>query len=140
MKKIFLILAASAFVMSCKNVADNEFEIAGKIDPSLNGKNIVLEKQGEAGFTPVDTAKVVDGKFEFKGSVTEPELYFIQVQDLQGKAEFILEEGAIDIQVDKDSLFKTVRKGTYNNDKLSEYYDNIAPIRKKMVAFQKQNQ
>lgn len=140
MKKILLILAASAFVMSCKNVADNEYEIAGKIDPSLNGKNIVLEKQGENGFTPVDTAKVVDGKFEFKGSVTEPELYFVQVQDLQGKAEFILEEGAIDIEVDKDSIFKTVRKGTYNNDKLTEYYENIKPIRKKMMAFQKENQ
>lgn len=141
MKKILLILAASAFVMSCKNVADNEFEIAGKIDPSLNGKNVILEKQGGVmGFNAVDTAKVVDGKFEFKGKVTSPELHFIQVDGVQGKAEFILEEGAIDIEVDKDSIFKTVRKGTFNNDKLTEYYDNIAPIRKKMISFQKKNQ
>jgi hypothetical protein len=39
MKKILFVLAASAFVMSCKNLADNEYEITGTVDPSLNGKN-----------------------------------------------------------------------------------------------------
>ena len=92
------------------------------------------------GFTAVDTAKVENGKFIFKGNVTEPELHFVQVDGLKGKAEFILEEGEIDIAIDKDSIFKSKRTGTYNNDKLSEYYDDIAVPRKKMTDFQKKNQ
>ncbi|MDV6168552.1 TlpA disulfide reductase family protein [Flavobacterium sp. DG1-102-2] len=141
MKNFFLIAAVAAFVVSCNKVADNQFEIAGTIDPSLNGKNVILEKEGGMmGFSPVDTAKIENGKFVFKGGVTEPALHFIQVDGVQGKAEFILEEGAIDIAVDKDSIFKTRRTGTYNNDKLTEYYDKISSPRQKMMAFQKKNQ
>lgn len=141
MKKIFLIAAVAAFVVSCNKVADNQFEIEGTVDPSLNGKNVILEKEGGMmGFSPVDTAKIENGKFVFKGGVTEPALHFIQVDGVQGKAEFILEEGAIDIAVDKDSIFKTRRTGTYNNDKLTEYYDKISSPRQKMMAFQKKNQ
>ncbi|MCO6148993.1 TlpA disulfide reductase family protein [Flavobacterium sp. NRK1] len=140
MKKFLLIAVASAFVVSCNKLADNQFEITGTVDSSLNGKNVFLEKQGAMGYASVDTAKVENGKFAFKGNVTEPELHFIQVDGVNGKAEFILEEGEIDIAVDKDSIFKSKKTGTYNNEKLSEYYDKIAAPRKKILAFQKENQ
>lgn len=141
MKKILLFLAASAFLASCNRLAENEFEIAGKIDPSLNGKNVFLEKQGGyMGFAPIDTVKIEDGKFLFKGTVTDPSLHFIQVEGLQGKTELILENGEINVEVDKDSLHKSVTSGTFNNDMLKKYYDEMKPLRLKMVAFQKKNQ
>lgn len=140
MKKILLIVAASAFVVSCNKLASNEFEIAGTIDPSLNGKNVILEKQGAMGYEPIDTVKIENGKFTIKGKAVEPELHFIQVEGVQGKAEFILEEGEIDMKVDKDSIFKTERTGTYNNEKLTEYYNDISKLRQKMMGFQKANQ
>ncbi|ALM48122.1 hypothetical protein AMR72_03945 [Flavobacterium psychrophilum] len=140
MKKILLMVAASAFVVSCNKLASNEFEIAGTIDPSLNGKNVILEKQGTMGYEPIDTVKIENGKFTIKGKAVEPELHFIQVEGVQGKAEFILEEGEIDMKVDKDSIFKTERTGTYNNEKLTEYYNDISKLRQKMMGFQKANQ
>lgn len=140
MKKFLLILAASAFVVSCNKLGDNQFEITGTVDPSLNGKDVVLEKQTPMGYVPVDTVKIENGKFIFKGEATEPSLRFLQLQDLQGKAEFILEEGEIAIGIDKDSLYKTTKTGTYNNDKLTEYYNDINGLRKRMMAFQKKNQ
>lgn len=140
MKKFLLILAASAFVVSCNKLGDNQYEISGTVDPSLNGKNVILEKQGEMGYTPIDTVKVEDGKFTFTGQADGPSLRFIQLQDIQGKAELILEEGKIEVAVDKDSIFKTTRKGTFNNDKLTEYYNDINVLRKDMMAFQKKNQ
>lgn len=133
-------VAASAFVVSCNKLASNEFEIAGTIDPSLNGKNVILEKQGTMGYEPIDTVKIENGKFTIKGKAVEPELHFIQVEGVQGKAEFILEEGEIDMKVDKDSIFKTERTGTYNNEKLTEYYNDISKLRQKMMGFQKANQ
>jgi hypothetical protein len=141
MKKVLLFLTAAAFAISCNRLAENEFEIAGKIDKSLDGKTVILEKQGGLmGFVPVDTVKVENGKFLFKGTVTDPSLHFVQVEGLQGKVELILENGEIDLDVDKDSIYKTVQGGTYNNDKLHEYYTDINKIRKKMMAFQKQNE
>ena len=50
MKKIILFVAAAALVISCNKLKDNEFEITGKIDdPTLEGKNVFLEKQGPTG-------------------------------------------------------------------------------------------
>jgi len=141
MKKTLLFFAVAATMVSCKK---DQFEISGTVDPSLNGKNVVLETQGgdpmTGGFVAKDTVKVENGKFVFEGMATEPELYFIQVEGLNGKAEIILEEGDIEVNIDKDSIFKSTQKGTYNNDKLSEYYKEINVIRKRMISFQTANQ
>ncbi|MGV3459314.1 MAG: redoxin domain-containing protein [Flavobacterium sp.] len=141
MKKYVLFLAAAGMIASCNRLAENEFEIEGKIDKSLDGKNVILEKQGGyMGFVPVDTAKVENGKFVFKGTVTDPELHFVNIEGMQGKVELILEHGEIELDVDKDSIFKTKQGGTFNNEKLNEYYTDINKIRKKMIDFQKKNQ
>ncbi len=141
MKKIILMLAASAFVMSCKNLADNEFEIAGTVDPSLNGKNLILEKQGgPMGFVPVDTVKIEDGKFLFKGNVTEPEFHFISLDGQpMNKLDIILEHGTIDVELDKDTLAKSKRSGTYNNEMITNYVELNKKSGDEEKAFVKKN-
>ncbi|OYQ38371.1 hypothetical protein CHU92_05345 [Flavobacterium cyanobacteriorum] len=141
MKKIFLLAAVSACIISCNRLADNEYEITGTVDKALNGKQIILEKQGGyMGFIPVDTAVVKDGKFEFRGTVTEPSMHFLTLDDPMKKVDFILENGSINLKIDKDSLQKTERSGTPSNDKMAEYYKTIAAHTKKMMDFQKKNQ
>ena len=141
MKKILLFLAAAALVTSCNKLAENEYEITGTIDPSMNGKSIYLEKQGGyMGFIPVDTVKVEDGKFIFKDTVGEPALYFIGVEgDPGSKANFILEPGNIVMEINKDTIFRSKRSGTYNNDKLTEYYDKLEVMNKKRSDFMAKN-
>jgi peroxiredoxin len=128
MKRILLFLAASAFLASCNKLADNEFQIEGKVDPSLNGKSVYLQKMGgPMGAESVDTAKVENGKFTFKGTVTEPSLHFLDIEGLKtGKVNLVLEHGEIAVEVDKDSVFKSKQGGTYNNDKLYEYFTEAA--------------
>lgn len=123
MKKLLLVLAASAFVFSCNKLADNEFEIEGKIDPSLNGKSVYLEKPGGyMGTVPVDTVKIENGKFIFKDTVSAPSFYYLSIEGKpQDKLRFILENGEIEIEADKDSLFKSKLGGTYNNETFYEY-------------------
>lgn len=142
MKKILLLLAASAFIFSCNNLADNEYEVTGIADASLNGKNIILEKQGGyMGYIPVDTVKVEDGKFMFKDTISAPGLYFISVDGKPGeKANFILEPGKIKLEVNKDTIYKTIQSGTYNNEKLHEYYGKLEVMNKKRGDFVKVNQ
>lgn len=140
MKKYILFFAVAGMIASCNRLAENEFEITGKIDKSLEGKNVILEKQGGMmGFVPVDTAKVENGKFTFKGTVTDPSLHVLNVDGMVGKTEIILENGEIELDVDKDSIFKTKRGGTFNNDKLDEYYTSINKMRREMMDFQKKN-
>lgn len=140
MKKYILFFAVAGMIVSCNQLAENEFEITGKIDKSLDGKNVILEKQGGMmGFVPVDTAKIENGKFIFKGTVTDPALHVLNVDGMVGKTEIILEHGEINLDVDKDSIFKTKRGGTFNNEKLDEYYTGINTMRREMMDFQKKN-
>ena len=141
MRKIALFLAASALVVSCKKLADNEFEVTGKInDPALEGKNVFLEQQGMMGFSPVDTVKIKDGEFVFKDTVTTPSIRFISIEGKdQQKINFILEPGNIKIEVDKDTLSKSVASGTYNNEKLTEFKEMGNKVYAKAKAFEKTN-
>ena len=140
MKRIALFLAAAALVVSCKNLAENEFEVTGKVDASLEGKKVFLEKQGGMmGFTAIDTAVVKDGKFTFKDTTSAPAIHFISVEGKPEKLNFILEPGAIDITVDKDTLYKSTTGGTYNNDKLEEFKQISYKMYKKSDKFQKDN-
>ncbi len=142
MKKILLFLALSAAFVSCNKQAENEYEITGTIaDASLDGKNVILEKQGGyTGFIPVDTVKIENGKFIFKDTVSEPSLHFLSFEGIPDqKATLILENGSITIAIDKDTLDNSVQGGTYNNDKFHEYSKTMKTKSQKISKFKTDN-
>jgi len=140
MKRIALFLAAAALVVSCKNLAENEFEVTGKVDASLEGKKVFLEKQGGMmGFTAIDTAVVKGGKFVFKDTTSAPSIHFISFEGKPDKLNFILEPGEIDIKIDKDTLYKSTAGGTFNNDKMDEFKQIMLKMGNKSQKFQKDN-
>ncbi|MGV9003578.1 redoxin domain-containing protein [Flavobacterium sp.] len=142
MKKIALFLAVALVAISCKN--KEEYTISGSIDGMKSG-TVYLEKLSENGMSTiaVDTVKVLDGKFEIKGKALEPSIHFIQIDKLEGKVLFILENGDIDITVDKDSVFKSKMGGTYSNDEFYTFNEQLAKLQKKsqgkIVKFQQEN-
>ena len=144
MKRILMLLAVITVIISCNKAGENEYIISGTVKGIADGKTVVLEKQDEMGqFIPMDTVKVKDGKFMMKGSAKEPEIMLIQVEALQGKVPFVLENGDIDIIVDKDSLQKSKFSGTFNNDVFSKFNDDLTKfqkeLQKKLMAFQTAN-
>ena len=101
MKKLVSFGLLAILLVSCKK--DGEYTIEGSVKGLKTGK-VFLERQDDAlGFVPVDTVDMVDGKFNIKGIAEGPEMYFVQVEKVQGKVPFILEEGEIGMEVDKDS-------------------------------------
>lgn len=144
MKKILLLVTVAIVLFSCKNLADGEYVISGNVKGMKNGL-VFLEKQSPMGIGPlaIDTVKIVDGKFEIKGKTTEPEIHFIQIENINGKVPFILEEGEIEIEVDKDSIFKSKLAGTYNNEEFSKFGEESSKIQKrlqkKVMDFQMKN-
>lgn len=139
MKKIFIFLASAALLASCKGGSDSKgFEIAGTIDESVNGSKVFLQKQDGMFGQPVDTAVVENGKFTFEGNSDEPGLRFLTFEKLKdGRVDFILENGTINIEVNKDSLPLSKRSGTSNNDQLNDYYFKALPVRQQMMNFKK---
>lgn len=140
MKKIVLVLLISVGLFSFKTLIDNNFTISGTATGVENGKKVLLQKQDETkGIVTVDSAKVVDGKFSFKGIATEPSIHFIEVEKVQGKIALILENGKINVIVDKDSLQKSKIGGTSNNIELQNFNAAAMKVQSKMMAFQKTN-
>jgi hypothetical protein len=133
MKKIILLVAVAIALYSCKNLADGEYEITGTVKGMKTGL-VYLEKQSPMGMSSqaIDTVKIVDGKFEIKGKTTEPEIYFLQIEKVEGKVPFILEGGEIEVTVDKDSLFKSKLGGTYSNEEFSKFNEESAKLQKKI--------
>ena len=140
MKKIILIALTGLFI-SCNS---NSYKVSGEINGLTDGTKVFLEKQDKAtGVVAVDTVKIEKGKFTFKGESKEPEIHLIQVENLNGKVPFILENGNITIVINKDSIAKAKRSGTYNNDEFQNYNVKMTKIQesmqKKMAAFENQN-
>ena len=144
MKKTLLLLAVVLVLVSCKKLAEGEYEITGNVKGMKTG-TVYLEKQSPMGMgtQPVDTVKIIDGKFVIKGKTAEPEIHFIRVDKTQGGIQFILEGGKIEVTVDKDSLFKSKVKGTYSNDELTKFLEDSYKIneksKKKFKEFEAKN-
>ncbi|MGK4568528.1 DUF4369 domain-containing protein [Flavobacterium sp. 3HN19-14] len=90
-------------------------------------------------FINVDTSKIVDGKFTFKGSAKEPEIRVIDIAGKPEKVLFILENGDIELKINKDSIGLTKPTGTYNNEELNAFKDLSNSFQKKAEKFQKDN-
>jgi peroxiredoxin len=140
MKQLFMLIAMAAFVISCNKLKDNEFEITGTIDGLENNTLVLLERQNELGqFITVDSTTIKDGKFSFKSEYAEPEFQYIQFKEVPGKVPFIAENGTISIVAYKDSLQKSIVKGTYSNDQYLAYVKEGQASNERRVKFQQEN-
>jgi peroxiredoxin len=140
MKKLLVLIIALSVLISCNKAGENEFVVTGTIKGIADGKSVILEVQDETGqLKPIDTVKVEKGKFTFKGNSKEPDMHLISIETVQGKIPFILENGDIEMIINKDSINITKVTGTYNNEELNSYKDKGAAIQKKMMKFQKDN-
>jgi len=140
MKKLILLLSAAVVLISCNKVGKGEYLISGTAKGIENGKTIILQTQDATGMLKsTDTVKVKDGKFEIKGKVTEPQFYMLQVESINGKIPFILENGEVTIAVNKDSINKSKISGTYSNDEFVKFNEELVKVQKSLVDFQKNN-
>ncbi len=140
MKKFLLVVTALTVLISCNKAGENEYIVTGTIKGIADGKSVILEVQDETGqLKPIDTVKLEKGKFTFTGSAKEPDMHLINIETVEGKIPFILENGDIEMTINKDSINITKVTGTYNNEELNSYKEKGAAIQKKMMKFQKDN-
>ncbi len=141
MRKLVLLALVLVSIVSCSKVKKGEFLITGTAKGFENGKTVILQTQDEAGMmmVPVDTVKIKDGKFEFKGKIKEPTMYSLSFPDFQNGFPVIVENDEIKVEVKKDSINNSRISGTYNNDEFQKFNDEAKKIQKKMQDFQTKN-
>lgn len=136
MKKIVLVLLTTLLVISCEKEG---YQIAVNAEGVEDGKNVYLQIITDNGIENLDTTQIKNGTFKFEGKLKEGiELGLVSIEQLSPMP-FILENGSIKIKIDKDSIQKSNLSGTYNNDKVQEYNDNIMVFINKRKQFQKEN-
>ncbi len=136
MKKIFLLLSVSALFFACNS--KDSYSLTGTVKGMQDGK-IILEKQDDAEAVAVDTAIIENGKFKFEGKIAEPAIYALVLEGSQARSFVILENGKINIEINKDSMFLNKITGTYNNEQLTEYNAEGMKIQKKLKEFETVN-
>lgn len=139
MKKIALALAGIFAFVSCEKQAENEYLIAGTAEGIENGQKIILQVQGDNEMIAKDTVTVENGKFEIKGIAENPEFGFLTLEN-KGGVPVIIENGKINVTIDKDSIQKSTVSGTPENEAFQKYTSDSKKIYKKITSFQKDNQ
>lgn len=134
MKKALLLVSMALGVIACNQLADNEYIISGTAEGFTDGQTVILEKIAEngMGLEPVDTVKIEKGKFEIKGTITEPQIYLLQLENANGKIPFVLENGKITVVVDKDTIGNSKKSGTYNNEMYHEFENTMKALEKSL--------
>ena len=127
MKKIIFSVLSILMLVAC-NQAPKGYTISGTLaTDEFNGKWVYLaESVRKMASEVMDSAQIVDGKFEMKGEVSEPQMLVVVVTDAERKmveqgvgAYFILENGNIIMNV--DTAYAMTVTGTDFNRAYAEY-------------------
>ena len=131
MKRIILLLLGLIVLASCEQRKENEYRIQASVSKELNGRNVVLRKVERNQYVEVDTSKITNGKFSFKGFSEFPELHYLFIDEISTPIGVVLEEGTIKVSAHKDSIPLAKMGGTISND---EYYTFVKEQRKINIA------
>lgn len=137
MKKILITLLAATLFVSCQK---EDYTISGEIKNHTGTEYAFLEIQEANKPKTIDSIKIKDGKFSFKGKADSLDIAFIKIPALNCMFPFVLENGAIEVKINKDSIFNPKITGTDNNDDLQKFNDDVNKLNAKIYDFSKANQ
>jgi len=142
MKRLFLLVIFSLLLLSCKENDSQEkqptvstntkgFKLKGYLE-NLYPKKVYLNKVIENSIYPIDSSKVIDNTFTFKGIAEFPERYALTFQDYSSVVIFILENTNFELVINQDQINDPLIKGSKLNNKLNEYKTKSKQIFKKI--------
>lgn len=144
MKHFFLLVIFSLILLSCKKYDSQEkqptvsiptdtkgFELKGSLE-NFYPKKVYLNKIIENSLYPIDSSKVTNNTFNFKGMVEFPERFALTFQDFSSVVLLIIENTNFEIFLNSNQLNEPLIKGSKLNDKLSEYKTKSKQLFKKI--------
>src|SRR5690606_33860416 len=139
MKKLSMVACVATLFFACEKQQDG-YQITGTIDGIEDGKKIIIQKQNEVGMTfALDSTFVKNGQFTFEGKSDDIEIVTFHIEEVQGFVPFILENEKINAVIYKDSLNASKISGSYNNDQLIKYNDEVKVLYDDIEKFEMEN-
>ncbi len=109
-------------------------QIKGMITDAGNTWAYLSKRDGRA-YRKVDSVKVQQGKFVFRGKVAEPDRYLLELQAVEGGAELVLENKVITVQGPAGKLWEAKVTGSPLTDEFLAYRrKHTNPAREEAVA------
>ncbi len=118
---------------SCAGLDKNQYLVEGKVTGADSGM-VYLQKPEAGVWTKFDSTSMKEGKFSFKGGVPSPQMVYISFKGMEVFIPFFLENSAIDLTVNIDSVDKSIVKGSTTHDTYKNYLDLASVIDSKMEA------
>ena len=116
MKRIITLLIIVFAFTSCKNDNGTAYVINGNAKEVQDGVKVRLAQIDETGQQVMkDSAVVADGKFNLKGAVEEPGIYFLSIDGSPGNVIFMLENSEINIEFDEKIPMHSTVSGSESN-------------------------
>ena len=137
MKKFVLVFSILFILLSC-NSDPKGYVINAKIDSVENGTLVTLKTFTNNKPVQVDTTKVNNNTFTFKGLTENPDIHVISIENVRGALPFILENKKLDFTIYKDSLNMSKISGSLANDDAQTYMQSISKFRKENDELRKQ--
>jgi len=144
MKRFFLLVIFSLILVSCKKNDSQEkqqnisiptdikgFKLKGNLE-NFYPKKVFLNKIIENSIYPIDSSKVINNTFTFKGIVEFPERFALTFRDYSSVVIFILENTNFELIINTDQINDPIIKGSKLNKELTEYKTKSKQIFKKI--------
>jgi|LakMenEpi03Aug12_release.lakeMendotaPanAssembly.Ray.scaffolds.fasta_scaffold02521_14 peroxiredoxin len=140
MRNIILSIVTILTFISC-GVKEGEYKVEGTVKGLKDDTKLFINVQDSTmAMKTIDTVKIKNGKFLFEGKLPEAISIATVTADGQNVNQiFILENGKINLTIDKDSTHLSKISGTDNNDFLQTYSSKMNEFAKKSKKFEKEN-
>ena len=112
----------------CNNTK-TPFVLTGTIEGITDGE-IIMSNPQNSEFLP-DTAIIKNGKFEFRGDIPEPDMYFLEIPEKEAFLSFYAENSKMTMSGSIDSLYNATITGSKINDDEKLYRAEIRLISEK---------
>lgn len=119
LKNLLLIVLSAALMAACNNRKSDEFIINGLVQGEQPGE-VYLQKSKDGRFEILDTAKVENGRFTFRGTVSTPDIYYIAL-DENRYISFFNEPAKVNVTFHTDSLMSPMVSGSASDVQYREY-------------------
>lgn len=126
MKKFVFGILITAIIASCS--PKDGYVVKGKIKGLEKGELYVKSLAGRE-VTTLDTVQIEDGEFEFEGKVNEPQIHLLFINGKPSPIVFFIENSAIRIKADIDSLEEATVKGSKVNIPWAKFNSEM-PLKK----------
>lgn len=123
--KRFLAFALLLILVAACSSKPEGFTISGAVEGMVpDGTRVYLRKTDENNRpVDVDTTEILGSNFVFSGSQESPEVYYVFIESVRGSIPIIVENEAITVRAQKDSLFYANVEGTLQNEIFADFRD-----------------